>query len=45
MIFRTGEGEKVVSVERLAESEGGDDVEDEIDGGDAIEGGDVEGDN
>ena len=45
MIFRTGEGEKVVSVERLAESEGGDDGEDEIDGGDVIEGGDAEGDN
>ncbi len=45
MIFRTGDGEKVVSVERLAESEGGEDGEEEIDGGDVIEGGDVEGDN
>ena len=38
MIFRTGKDEKVVSVERLAESEGGDDGEDVDD----LEAGDIE---
>ncbi len=31
MIFRTGDGEKVVSVERLAEAEGGDDADEDVD--------------
>jgi DNA gyrase subunit A len=32
IVFRTGEGEHVVSVERLAEAEGGEDVDDEAPG-------------